>query len=49
MPEDKLLEELVETLTDARHKKYVIAYIRSKVNGLSTQFDEFVETDVHET
>ena len=49
MPEDKLLEELAETLTNTHHKKYVIAYVRDKANGLSTQFNEFVAADIHET
>ena len=49
MPEDKLLEELIETLANTRHKEYVKAYIKNKLNGVSTKFDEFVEVDANET
>ena len=49
MPEDKLLEEFAEPLTNPLHKKYVKAYIKEKEKGLSTEFDESVKVEIRET
>jgi len=48
MPEDKLLEELAEILSNI-HKEYVKSYIRDKGEGLSPKFDGFVEANISET
>jgi len=49
MPEDKLLEEFAEILSDKLQKEYVESYIIDKEKGLSGKFDEFVEANTHET
>jgi len=49
MPEDKLLEEFAEILSNEIQKKYVESYIIDKEKGLSVKFDEFVEANTRET
>jgi len=49
MSENKLLEEFLQHLTNALHKKYVKAYVKDKEKGLSTEFDESVKVETNET
>ena len=48
MSSNKLLEELVETLSNVIQKDYVESYISDKEKGLSVKFDEMVEANIHE-
>ena len=49
MPEDKLLEELADTLGNTVHKEYLESYASDKEKGLSAKFDKFVEVNSRET
>ena len=49
MPEDKLLEEFAENLSNKIQKEYVELYISDKEKGLSVKFDEIVEANIRET
>ena len=48
MSSNKLLEELVETLSNVIHKDYVESYISDKEKGLSVKFDKLVEVNIRE-